>query len=183
MLVMKRNIRFAAFSLSVLLLAFIQLSCSKKLGQVGFNISQQQSFTIPANNLLDLPVIAVPVTTNWSQQFSNNNTNKDQISQLTLTSLTLNATSPQDQTWGFLKSLQINIVADGLPEITLATADNIPDNIGSQLTMVPTSADLSAYGKKDNFTLKIKATQKQFLGHDVEARADMNFHVVAQLIK
>lgn len=166
-------------------LVFIQSACSKKkLGEISFNVNQSQDFTIAGTNtLLDLPLIKVPVTTNWSQTFSNNNTDKDHIDQLMLTSLVLNATGPQGQTWGFLKSVQINIVADGLPEITLASADNIPDSQGPQLTLTPTTADLSAYGKKDNFTLNVKATEKSPVSHDVQARADMTFHVVAQLIK
>jgi hypothetical protein len=163
---------------------FISSSCSKsKLGEIGFNVNQSQDFTIPANSLLDLPLLQIPVTTNWSQTFSNNNTDKDHIDHLTLSSLTLTATGPQGQTWGYLKSVQINIVADGLPEITLASVDNIPNDAGATLPLTPTTTDLAAYGKKDNFTLNIKATQKQALGHDVQARADMTFHVVAQLIK
>src|SRR5687768_17482979 len=58
-------------------------------------------FAFPINTLL--PIQAVPVTTNQSQEFSQNNTHADKVKNVSLDRLTLTITDPAGKTFSFLK--------------------------------------------------------------------------------
>jgi hypothetical protein len=171
----------ALMFLAVLVLAS---SCNKEPGEVTFNVNSQSNFVIQGNgSILNLIEVVTPgVSTNWEGDFSNNNTNKDQLREMHLRELVLNITAPAGETFDFLENIHIFISADGLQEAEIAYKDNIPDNIGQTLTLDTKDVDISPYAKKDAFKLRVQAKQRSVNSDDVSIRADMTFKVTADVL-
>ena len=154
-----------------------------------FNVSYSTNFTIPATNVLGLPIpilnIIQPdeVTTNSTQTFTNNNTRSDLIEEVLLKKLVLTITSPSAQKFDFLKSADLFISADGLPEIKVASVDNINDaTVGNTIEMVPSAQDLKEYLKKSKITIRVAATADKTTDNSITVKVDATFFVDAKIL-
>ncbi len=125
-----------------------------------FDISYDTSFTVPSESNVNLPldVFTPEITTDSENQFQVNDTRKDLIEKITLTSLELIITAPEDEDFGFLKSVQVFMKAEGLNEIMIASKEDIPENIGNLLVLDTVDEDLKEYIKKDEFSLNPKCS-------------------------
>jgi hypothetical protein len=171
-------------ALMLLVVLVLASSCKKEPGEVSFNVNSQSDFIIKgSSSILNLLEVVTPgISTNWEGDFSSNNTNKEKITDMRLRELVLNITNPAGQTFDFLENIHIFIKADGLQETEIAYNDNIPENIGQTLTLQTKDVDISPYAKKDNFTLRVTAKQRKVNNNDVSVRADMTFHVTANVL-
>ncbi len=94
--------------------------------------------------------------------------------------MTLTITSPANQNFNFLQSIDIYISTDSSNEIELASLTDIPQNVTS-ITLEPTSAALDEYVKAANYTLRTQIVTTQTLTQDVDMNADSRFQVTANL--
>ena len=74
--------------------------------------------------------------------------------------MTLSVLSPENGDFGFLKSVSVSIVADGLDEIQIAWKDAVPEDAGNILDLETTDKDLKEYIKKDAFRLKVSCDNR-----------------------
>ncbi len=178
---MKKTIFFSAFAV----IAFILSSCKLIDKLTKFDVDYTTSYVIPGT-LVPITVLnsnTPDITTNSQQTFTNNNTNADRVESVTLKKLTLTITNPSGQKFDFLKSADVYISADGLPEIKVATIDNIDDaTVGSSLDMVPGGQDLKEYIKKDKITMRVSTTTDKVVASDVTVRVDATFFVDAKIL-
>lgn len=149
-----------------------------------FNMEYDQAVVIPASVSINLPfnILTPDIETNSESTFTVNDTRKDLIEQIYLKQLTLTITSPSSADFSFLKSLSINISAEGLQEIKVGYKENIPDNIGNFLTLDLVDADLQDYIKKDSFTLKLTTVTDQLLVNDYQINVHAVFYVDAKIL-
>jgi hypothetical protein len=171
-----------------LLLTFIilifTLSC-KKIGELTtFNIHNSTNFTVSSaigiNTPFNIPVNNIKTSSN--QAFKNNNTRVDLVKDVKLTKLDLAITSPQNASFGNLKSISIYLKAEGLPEKLIAFKDNISNDQGSNLSLETTDERLDDYIKKEAYNLRTEVVMRSIYGSDVDVKADMTFRVTANLI-
>lgn len=178
---MKKNLLFFA-----ILLVFSTLLGCKVLNKLTqFDVPYSTSFTIPAAPLIGLlgDIYTPDITTNSEQTFSGNNTAAHLIQEVTLKSLKLTITSPQGKTFDFLKSAEVYISAGGLPEVKIASIDNINDaTVGNTLNMIPSGGNLKEYLKKDVIKLTIRSTTDKVLSQSVEVKIDAVFLVDAKIL-
>jgi hypothetical protein len=176
---MKKNL-FLILIFGIVILS----SCKKNSLDANFNVNDSENFQIPPNSVLSLPPILTPpfATSTWQGDFSNNNTDKNHIKQLKLKKLILTITNPSGKTFGFIKSIDIYIEANNLPDTKIAYIDNNSTNSGSVINMNCVDVDISSYAKADNFTLKIISTPQQSNTDYVDVRADMTFNVIASVL-
>lgn len=173
---------------SYLIIAGVVLSAfpaCKKLHQLTqFYMDYDASYTYSAGVPLNLPLtLNTPdVTTNAEEQFAINDTRKDLIESILLKQLTLHITSPSTATFSFLKSVEVYISADNLPEVRIAHKENIPDNAGTQLEMDLEEVELRDYVKADAFNLKIVSTTDQLITSDVSVNIYSKFFVDAKIL-
>ncbi len=171
---------------AVILLVFLTLFGCKMLNKLTqFDVPYTTSFTIPAAPLMGLlsDIYTPDITTNSEQTFSGNNTAANLVQEVTLESLKLTITSPQGKTFDFLKSAEVYIRADGLPEVKVASIDNINDaTVGNTLEMIPSGGNLKEYLKKDVIKLTIRSTTDKVLSQSVEVRIDAVFMVDAKIL-
>ena len=139
--------------------------------KISFNIDYNSEATIPSIIGIDLPFeIPIPaISTNINSKLESKNSKKDLLNTAKLQELTISALNPKDQSFNFVKSIEVYIKADGLDEVKIAEKHDIPDNIGNELILdVNKDQDLSGYIKKDKFNLRVKATSRKVLLHSVK---------------
>lgn len=161
-------------------LLIICFACDKIEELLTFTVSDQVSLTIPKTTIVNLPVnLATPdITTSAKQEFSNNNTRADLVKDVKLTTLNMTITSPDGQTFNFLKSIQIYISTDGNDELLLASMDNVPMDVTS-INLSPTSEKLDRFLKSDTYRLRTTSVYRETISQDVDLDIDLSFRVTA----
>ena len=157
-------------------------SCDKLDQLLTFTIANQSSITIPASGPVNLPfgISSPDVTTNSSEAFANNNTDADHVKNIYLKSMGLKITSPPNQTFNFLKSVNVYISTNSSNEIQLAYLDSIPQNVDS-IALIPTQVALDQYVKAPTYSLRVEAVIRQGLSQDVNVDINSLFKVTANL--
>jgi hypothetical protein len=82
----------------------------------------------------------------------------------------------------FLKSVTIYVRAEGLPEVKIASKEQVPDNVGGTLDLDIVTADLTEYFKKDKYQLKVAVTTDEVVKEDYQVNAHANFRIKASLL-
>lgn len=127
-------------------------------------------------------VITPDVETNSEATFAVNDTRKDKIQEIQLTSLNIQITNPQSQDFNFLKEVEIFINADGLSEILLASKYNLQNTNTQYLELDVSENDFQEYIKKEEFTLRVRTVTDEALLNDVDIEINSDFWVNAKLI-
>lgn len=169
----------------IVLIALTASGCKAIDKLTQFDIDYNSSLVYAASGLpINLPVtITSPdVTTNAEEEFAINDTRKDKVESIKLTQALLTITSPQGETFSFLKDIDVYLVADGLPEVLIAHKNNIPNTVGGQLELDLESVELKEYIKKDAFRLKVTSTTDETIVSDVHVDVYTKFYVDAKIL-
>lgn len=171
--------------LSILLIASIGLWCCKKIKDLlRFDIDYSTSFTIPGNQTilsgLLPPIFSPEVSANSEQTFKNEGTSANLVKEIKIKKVVLTITSPNGQTFQFLKSVTVYIAkGDGSAVKKIAFKNPVPNNVGNSLELdVDNSVLLDEYIKADKFKIK---TEYEIKGTNptTDVRADLVFNVLA----
>lgn len=175
---MKTSLFFIFFGI------LLSTGCKKLDKFTQFNIDYTESVTIPANSIVDIPIdIKTPaIETNSESTFKSKDTKADLIESIYLRKMELNLLSPPDGDLSFLNSVSIYISADGLNEVRIAWAENIPDDLGAYLELETTDEDLKAFIKKDTYTLRVKVLTDKVISEDHEINVHSRFLVDAKVL-
>ena len=168
----------------VILVMSVFVSCKEIEKLTEFNMNYDSSVTIESGTGLTSPLklFTPDIETNSESEFAVNDTRKDMVEEIKLTKLDLTITSPEAQTFSFLKSISVFISAEGLSEVEIASQDNIPENIGSLLSLETTDQDLKEYIKKDKFVLRVKSVTDEVMSQDVDIDIASQFFVNAKVL-
>lgn len=171
------------FSATLLvLLALVTFSCEKINDLLTFEVSDTQSFKIPATPLVGgVPLtltLPVPVTNKASETFSKNNTSADLVKDVSLSKLTLTITDPDTENFDFLKSIKISIGTDQNDKVVMAQLDNVPQG-ATTIELQSTNAKLDKYLKAPNYTLYTEATVRQATTREITVKEESRFKVTA----
>lgn len=168
------------------LLALLATAACPGLGQVAFDIDSSGQSTVqgsPLGGLLPAP----PAFENFngaafaqSQQFQNNNTNKDHISSCRVGKLTLKVVSPAGATLSFLSKIEFYIKTDTLPEVRIAEALTIPAGATS-IDLALDDQQIAAYAKSDTFSITTKGSGTQ-PPQNTTIEADLTLHIEANVL-
>lgn len=161
-------------SYTCLILLLVITSCSTLDELTKFDISYDESVTIPA-----LPISGVPLSINTPEietdsesTFSINNTSKNLIEEIKLTEFRLTLVNPDDADFSFLETVEIYIAADDLEDKKLAWNPSPIVNDGNVMYLETTDEDLKEYIFKDSFYLKITTSTDEVLTeeHDIDIK-------------
>ena len=168
----------------VAVLLFVNPGCKVLDKLTQFHINYDSQVTIPKTLGIDLPVdVPTPaINTNSNSEFESNNTHKNLIDVVYPTEITLTITSPETSTFDFLKNIEIDISADGLPEKKIAWLDDIPKTGLTSITLVVSSDNLKEYIMKDSIKLHIKTTTRELISHDTDVAIHTTFFVNAKIL-
>jgi len=184
----QKNLYFMKINFSILIitvLLFTGCDIDEKLDEIAtFNITNSAEFTVPSASGVNLPIdIGTPdVNTSSQQSFENNNTRANLVENVNLSELTLNITNPNDRTFSFMKSLEIYISNDSEGPTLIAEIQDIPENVGSELELETTGANLDEYIKEDSYDLEFEVVLDETVNSDTDIEADMVFEVRAKVL-
>ncbi len=149
-----------------------------------FNMDYDVSVIIPSTTGINLPfnLFTPDISSNSESTFAVHDTRKDLIEVIKLTKMELTLTAPPNGDFGFLKSIEIFISADGLPEEKIAWKYNIPSDIEKFLKLETTNTDLKEYIKKDEFTLRFGTVTDEVLTSDHKIDVHSVFFVDAKIL-
>lgn len=145
----------------------------------------QQDFTIQSSTGINLPfnLVAPEMETNSESRFASEDTRKDLIEEIKLTSLRVQLNKPENGDLKFLNEVELFINAEGLDEALIAFKYNIPSSVGKTLQLDVTEADFKEYIKKEEFTLRLRAKTDEVLSRNHELTTFATFFVDAKLIR
>lgn len=166
-----------------ILLSFTHCKKVDKLTQ--FDMEYNESFVIPSTTGVNLlfNLVTPDIQTNSESTFESKDTRKDLVNQIKLKKLDLTLTSPNNSDFTFLKSIEIFITADGLPEQKIAWNEDVPANIGNYLELETTGEDLKEYIKKDQFSLRMSTVTDKLVNSDQHINLHSVLFVDAKLFK
>ena len=107
------------------------------------------------------------ISLDFSSTSESTNPHIDLVENITLLDFILRITSPQGQTFNFLKDIDVYISTDVLPEIKLAHHYNVDNSIGSVLPLVPEGVELDDYLKSESFDLRLNLVADQLIFTDL----------------
>jgi hypothetical protein len=176
-----KKISLSILSLIVLMAGY---ACSEIDKILTFNIQNEANFSVPSTIGINTPfVVQTPdIQTNSTQEFANNNTKKDLVKDVRLSSLNLKITSPTNMNFGFLKSINLYISAEGVSEKKIAYLTDIPENVGSSIDLIPTDEKLDDIIKQDKYSIRTEVVTDKTFFQDIEIKAKMNFKVTADVL-
>jgi hypothetical protein len=169
---------------SSILVVLCATSCKKINEALTFQMGYTSKITYSPSSGINLPfdLFTPDITTNAESEFSSRNTNKDLIDKITLKELKLAITSPTDQRFDFLSSIEVYIQATGLGELKIAESLNILDNVGNTLTLTVAENDLAPYIKKDKFKLRVKTVTDKTVNRQINVDATSQFEIKAKIL-
>lgn len=168
----------------ILGLAGMVLFGCKKEGFTKFNLDYESTVVIQSGIGVSIPftVNTPSIATNSESELEVNDTRKEKVQHITLTSLSLEITSPSGQEFDFLEDIELYISADGVDEEILAYVYNMENIVGSAISLTCLQNDFQEHIKKDKFTLRVRTVSDEFNLHDVEIKIKSTFLVDAKLI-
>ncbi len=177
-----KNNAIKLIAISFLSLLFVQ--CTELDEYTMFDLEYTSSVSIPASSGINLPfdLFSPEVATNAETELGFHDTNKELVEEITLDEMILTITSPSDQRFDFVKSIEIFIEADGLSELRVAYIEEIPDNIGAELELTTLENNLREYIIKDKFTLRAKVVTDKFITQQVNISLASRYHVDAKIL-
>lgn len=158
-------------------------SCKKKLTEFNIDYTSKVVVSSTFGQLVPFSIYTPEMETNAEYEFESNNTKKDHVDNIQLTQLKLDITSPDNQTFSFLNSVEVYISSPNNPERKVAFKESIPSNVGSQLICELVDIELQDYIKEETFKLRLKTVTDETIPEDVHIDVYTNFFVKARLIK
>jgi len=173
------------FLTSIFAALFCILNSCKKVDQfTQFNMDFDNQIIIPSTVGINLPInILTPeMETNSESTFELNDTRKDLIEEIRLTSLTLSLQSPNGADFSFLESISIYMNAQDLPEVEIAWSENIPESIGNQISLNVSGNDFKEYIKKDQFSLRVNTITDEIITADHTINISSSYFIDAKIL-
>lgn len=165
-------------------LLFANPGCKELDKLTQFHVTYNSQVTIPKTLGVNLPIdVPTPdIKTNSNSEFESNNTHKNLIDVIYPSEITLTITSPSSSSFDFLKSIEIDISADGLPEKKIAWLDDIPKTGLKTITLKLSSDNLKEYIMKESIKLNVKTTTRELISHDTDVKVHTVFFVNAKIL-
>ncbi len=159
-------------------------SCKEIDKLTHFNMDFTSNITIDPTFFIDIPIdIWTPdIPTNSETTFENNDTRTDLIEKIILTQMNLSITSPDTQSFDFLKTIEIYIDADGLEEKRIAWLLDIPQTGLKTINLDITEDDLKDYIKKDEYKLRTHTVTRQLISKSTDIEIKSSFFVDANIL-
>tara|TARA_R110002050_G_scaffold63502_3_gene138784 strand:+ start:3409 stop:3933 length:525 start_codon:yes stop_codon:yes gene_type:complete len=160
---------------------FLFGSCRNVEPELNFYLSTSGQYSIPTNTVVNVALsdTITNLETNSATTFSNNNTSADLITEVSLSSLSLELLNPADGNFNFIESITVYINAEGLAEKQIANLVD-PDPNVRQIFLQINGTDLQDYLKKAQYDMRVVTITKAFLFNAVDIELNSRFLVKAK---
>ncbi|HUX85198.1 MAG TPA: hypothetical protein VMV20_08180 [Chitinophagaceae bacterium] len=160
---------------------FLQPGCKKLNKLLTFNISYQDTESVPPNTFIGVPLsfITGNISASDTSQFQTYNTAPGLIRHAYLKGMTLTILNPPGQTFNFVQSVSISLYTPSLGSTRIAYLDSIPASSGNQLTLMTTNVDIQNYIKLDSFAIETGVVATQTTSQTISIAINSEFQVNA----
>jgi hypothetical protein len=158
-------------------------SCTKLLDTLTtFQFKRDATFFMPSSATLGVPISlnSTEVQTSHETEFENNNTSIENVEYIKVVALSLEIITPETGDFNFLKSITLNISADGLPDKVIAEKADLSNDGLSKIDLDVSSEDLKPYLTAEKFKLKIEAVTDKVLTTDYDIKTESTFEAKAK---
>ena len=172
-------------SFTILSLLLLVCNSCKKIDQfTQFSMDFNNEIVIPSSTGISLPInlLTPELETNSESTFEVNDTRKDLIEEIRLTSLILTLNAPDNADFSFLESISVYMNAQDLPEVEIAWEDDVPDNAGNQISLNVSNEDFKEYIKKDEFSLRVNTITDEILTSDHQIDIATSYFIDAKIL-
>jgi hypothetical protein len=178
---------FAMIRFALRTFALLCLLALAGCGLNEFDVTQSGSATVPGGGITAGLLNQFPPMQGFnsfdfsqSQEFKNENAQKDHVSSAKLTAFTLNITAPSGGNFGFLQSIAFYAEANG-QKVRVAHKENIGSlPASSTLSLDLDDVELAPFVKADTMSITTTATGQQPVS-DTQITATAVFHVTVSL--
>lgn len=169
---------------SVVLVAVLFQGCEAISRLTQFHMDYSTSVVVPASTGVNLPfnLMTPKIESNAESAMAVNDTRKDMVEEVSLSSLKLTLTSPSNEDFSFLESISIYINAEGMTETKVAWKDNVSATASSVLELDVTGVDLKEFILKDEFSLRVHVVTDEFLASEHQIKVDARFFIDAKIL-
>ncbi len=165
--------------------SFFAVSCEMLDKLTQFDLDYDTSVDIPSQAGIDTPIpidITTPdINTNSESTFELKNTAENLVEEIVLKNISLVITSPDEQTFDFLKSIDVYLIAEGLTEVKIASIDNVEDGL-TELALDVDNTDLKEYIFADTMKLRLKITPDKIVTTETSIDVKSTFFVDAKIL-
>lgn len=158
-------------------------SCKKKLTDFYIDYTSQVVVSSSVGQLIPFSIETPEMETNSDFEFESNDTRKDRVNSIRLVELKLTITSPNNETFSFLNSIEVFISSPNVSEKKVAFKESIPSSVGTVLVCDLVDIELQDFIKEDRYTLRLRTITDETIPQDVNIDVYTNFKVNAKLIK
>ena len=174
----------------VLTALFISCNKVKQLANINVDIPYTVQVTVPQVDGdpaglplppggINLPFPAVAMQTNSQQYLAQYHTSASKIVDVALKSMSLDILSPPGQNFDFLDNVQIYISTRTLPEVLVASANNIPNGQTTIDLATVSSVNLKDYFVQDTIIFRMSAHVNAIPASGTELQISSTFHLLA----
>ncbi len=157
--------------------------CKKKITQFYLDYNSSVVISSTVGSFVPVSLQTPAVETNSSFEFENNDTDAKRIKSIFLKNLDLTITSPQNETFSFLNSIELFIKSPSYDEKRISFETSIPNTVGNKISLKIDGIDLKEFLKESSFELRVRIVSDETISQDVNVTIYSNFLVDAQLIR
>lgn len=168
---------------ALLCLIFTLSGCNLIEDLIKIPITINSELTIPAGTGAGVlvNVFANEQQTNIEEEMTLNDSRKDRIKTVELRKCVLTVTAPSGADFSFLNDIEVYLSDDDLGDLKIASRYDIPDEIGDELTLDVSHADVADYLKKESIRLKTSVTTDEVLLQNIDINIYTRFRVTADI--
>lgn len=173
------------FTTILLLFVLFSVSGCRKVDKLTqFTMEYDQTIVIPSTIGINLPFnIPTPdIETHSGKTFELNSTQKSLIEEIRLKHMDLSLVSPRYADFSFLESIVICITAEDLPELEIAWAYDIDEDVADFLELETADTDVQKYIKADHFMLLVKNVTDELVTSEHQIELHCVFFVDARIL-
>ena len=176
----------------IFLLAFIALSaCKKEVETIEklFTFEMRKEFSFKANkDTLNMaynagyynPQFPLEIANDSEAEFKKNNTSTNLVKNIKVKELKMEMPGSSAQSFDFLNEINAYVAyKDGSKPVLMASAKNIPTNVGRTLYLIPTDNAMDEYVKSGNYSLIVDGKIGKQVVSDLDIKASLIFSVTA----
>lgn len=183
--------RFALFISLITLLSSCKKSKDevKELLDIPFSFSMKNDFTLPgAGVVIQVKDTAVSVKSDnivntIPDEFKKNNADINKVKSISIEGVELTIKSPAGQTFNFMKSIEVYLGADGMPETLIASKEGINtiSPTPTSLSLDSKNANIIAYIKNPTYYIRTKTTIVKTYEKDIVIGSEIKLKAVANV--
>ena len=170
------------FIVSILLLGVLSFGCKKvdpdelyDYKETRTQYTERLTMTFPSIAGINIPWLDIgtfPVGATFNEKYKSSNPYLHLVEDVKPVRIKVILIAPSNKTFEFIKDKKVYISTPTQPEILLGRVDNLPDNVGKVMYMIPQNIRLDKY-MTDEMSMRVEVTADRSLLQQVDVAVEL----------